>query len=174
MIVRSTSTRARLNAPCSRARRSAAEPAPQAQTVSAYSDPFAGHAPKHVAPVPVEQPAAVAEAEPVSVAAAAAPAPVADSLPQMAPEEADVHRKAQRFARLLVDEIKLYNQAKVAEGRKHKDVYDRLKDDIEKSRATYRKRYGNTAAASGDYFDNELVRSLAEDDSSIMGANFRR
>src|SRR5437016_14241585 len=84
----------------------------------------------------------------------------------MAPEEADVHRKAQRFARLLVDEIKLYNQAKVAEGRKHKDVYDRLKDDIEKSRATYRKRYGNTAAASGDYFDNELVRSLAEDDRS--------
>src|SRR6266576_524179 len=105
---------------------------------------------------------------------AAEPAPQAHSPPQMAPEEADVHRKAQRFARLLVDEIKLYNQAKVAEGRKHKDVYDRLKDDIEKSRATYRKRYGNTAAASGDYFDNELVRSLAEDDSSIMGANFRR
>jgi len=150
----------------------AAEPVPQAQTVSSYSDPFAGHAPKHVAPAPVEEPAAVAEAEPVSVAAT--PAPAADSLPQMTPEEADVHRKAQRFARLLVDEIKLYNQAKVAEGRKHKDVYDRLKDDIEKSRATYRKRYGNTAAASGDYFDNELVRSLAEDDSSIMGANFRR
>jgi hypothetical protein len=151
----------------------AAEPVAQAQTVSSYSDPFAAHAPKHVAPAPVEEPAAVAEVEPVSVAAAA-PAPAADSLPQMTPEDADVHRKAQRFARLLVDEIKLYNQAKVAEGRKHKDVYDRLKDDIEKSRATYRKRYGNTAAASGDYFNNELVRSLAEDDSSIMGANFRR
>jgi hypothetical protein len=151
----------------------AAEPVPQAQTVSSYSDPFAAHAPKHVAPPPAEEPAAVAEAEPVSVAAAA-PVPAADSLPQMTPEDADVHRKAQRFARLLVDEIKLYNQAKVAEGRKHKDVYDRLKDDIEKSRATYRKRYGNTAAASGDYFNNELVRSLAEDDSSMMGANFRR
>ena len=150
----------------------AAEAAPQVQTVSSYSDPFAGHAPKHVAPAPAEEPAAVVEPEPVSVAAAAAPAPVADS--QMTPEEADVHRKAQRFARLLVDEIKLYNQAKVAEGRKHKDVYDRLKDDIEKSRATYRKRYGNTAAASGDYFSNELIRSLAEDDSSLMGANFRR
>jgi hypothetical protein len=147
---------------------------PHVQTVSAYSDPFAAHAPKHVAPASVEEPAAVAEAEPVSVAAVTAPAPAADSPSQMSPEEADVHRKAQRFARLLVDEIKLYNQAKVAEGRKHKDVYDRLKDDIEKSRATYRKRYGNTAAASGDYFDNELVRSLAEDDSSIMGANFRR
>ena len=46
--------------------------------------------------------------------------------PGMSPEDADTHRKAQRFARLLVDEIKLYNQAKVAEGRRNKDLYDRL------------------------------------------------
>ncbi|MGA7139112.1 MAG: hypothetical protein WBZ14_15655, partial [Terriglobales bacterium] len=89
-------------------------------------------------------------------------------------EDQDVHRKAQRFARLLVDEVKLYNQAKVAEGRKNKDLYDRLKEAIEKSRATYQKRYGNTVAASGNYFQNEIVRSLAEDDLSIMGANFRQ
>ena len=89
-------------------------------------------------------------------------------------EDADIHRKAQRFARLLVDEIKLYNQAKVAEGRKNKDLYDRLKEDIDKSRATFKKRYGNTAAASVDYLQAELVRSLAEDDITVMGANFRR
>jgi hypothetical protein len=29
-------------------------------------------------------------------------------------------------------------------------------------------------AATTDYFQAELVRSLAEDDVSIMGANFRR
>jgi hypothetical protein len=89
-------------------------------------------------------------------------------------EDDDLHRKAQRFARLLMDEIKLYNQAKVAEGRKNRDLYDRLKEDIEKSRATYQKRYGNTAAASADYFNQELIRSLAEDDVSLMGSNFRR
>ncbi|MFY9645777.1 MAG: hypothetical protein WAK29_11405, partial [Terriglobales bacterium] len=80
----------------------------------------------------------------------------------------------QRFARLLVDEIKLYNQAKVAEGRNHKDLYDRLKEVIEKSRVTYQKRYGSTIAASANYFDHEIIRSLAEDDPSIMGANFKR
>ncbi len=90
------------------------------------------------------------------------------------PEDQDVHRKAQRFARLLVDEIKLYNQAKVAEGRKNNNLYDRLKEAIEKSRATYQKRYGNTVAASGNYFQHEIIRSLAEDDLSIMGANFRQ
>ena len=126
-------------------------------------------------PVEVEQPVAVAQAEPVVTGtAAAAPAPATDAFANLSPEDADVHRKAHRFARLLVDEIKLYNQVKVSEGRKNKDLYDRLKEDIEKSRATYQKRYGNTAAGGADYFSQELVRSLAEDDTSIMGANFRR
>lgn len=92
----------------------------------------------------------------------------------MSPEDADVHRKAQRFARLLVDEIKLYNQAKLLEGRQNKDLYDRLKEDIDKSRSTYQKRYGSTVAASGDYFSQELIRSLAEDDVSLLGSNFPR
>jgi hypothetical protein len=112
-------------------------------------------------PLPVGNAAIVAEAD-------TAPAPA------MSPEDQDVHRKAQRFARLLVDEIKLYNQAKVAEGRKNKDLYDRLKETIEKSRATYQKRYGSTVAASANYFQHEIIRSLAEDNPSIMGANFRQ
>jgi hypothetical protein len=149
----------------------------------AHSDPFAAHPPKHIAPEPepvppppavAEQPAAVAQTEPVVAAAAAAPAPATDAFANLSPEDADVHRKAHRFARLLVDEIKLYNQVKVSEGRKNRDLYDRLKEDIEKSRITYQKRYGNTAAGGADYFGQELVRSLAEDDTSIIGANFRR
>jgi hypothetical protein len=154
--------------------------APPVQTVSSFSDPFAGHAPMHAAavPVPVEEPAmAEATAEIVSAPssmAAAAAAPATDAFAHMTAEDADVHRKAQRFARLLMDEIKLYNQAKVTEGRKHKDLYDRLKEDIDKSRSTYQKRYGNTVAASADYLSSELIRSLAEDDVSLLGPNFHR
>jgi hypothetical protein len=92
----------------------------------------------------------------------------------IAADSPHTHRKARRCARLLVDEIKLYNQAKVAEGRRHKDLYDRLKEDIDKSRSTYTKRYGTTAAASGDYFQKEVVRNLAEEDLSVLGANFRK
>ena len=150
---------------------------PPVQAVSSFSDPFAGHAPMHAAKPHAAEPVTPqpeAEPEPVVAAAAAAPAVAKDAFAHLSPEDADTHRKAQRFARLLVDEIKLYNQVKVSEGRKKKDLYDRLKEDIEKSRSTYTKRYGNTAAASADYFSSELVRSLAEDDISIMGANFRR
>jgi len=113
---------------------------------------------------------AVEELVPAIATPAEVPQP---STPALSPEDQDTHRKAQRFARLLVDEVKLYNQAKVSEGRKHKDLYDRLKEAIEKSRGTYQKRYGNTVAATGNYFQHEVVRSLAEDDVSIMGANFR-
>jgi hypothetical protein len=152
-------------------------PAP-VQTVSSFSDPFAAHSPKHVPASRPAEPEPAAEVVEVASAhaasAAAAPAAATDPLAGLSPEDADVHRKAQRFARLLVDEIKLYNQAKVAEGRRNKDLYDRLKEDIDKSRGTFQKRYGNTAAASVDYLQQELLRSLAEDDISIMGSNFRR
>jgi len=155
-----------------------AAPAP-VQSVSAFPDPFAGHTPKHIAPKPAPEPEPAAEvvevsAHAASASAASAPAAAADPFAGMSAEDAETHRKAQRFARLLVDEIKLYNQAKVAEGRRHKDLYDRLKEDIEKSRSTYTKRYGTTAAASGDYFQKEVVRNLAEEDTTIMGANFSK
>ena len=152
-------------------------PAPAVQTVSSFSDPFASHAPKHVpasAPVHLEAAPDVVEVVAAHASAAAAPAVATDPLAGLSPEDADMHRKAQRFARLLVDEIKLYNQAKVAEGRRNKDLYDRLKEDIDKSRGTFQKRYGSTAAASADYFYHELLRSLAEDDVSILGSNFHR
>jgi len=136
--------------------------------------------------VTAEAQSAIAEVQSAVVemdAALAEPLPVGDAenkatietplVSSISPEDQDVHRKAQRFARLLIDEIKLYNQAKVAEGRKNKDLYDRLKETIEKSRATYQKRYGKSVAASGNYLQNEIIRSLAEDDPSIMGANFR-
>lgn len=150
----------------------------------AFNDPFAAHAPSHVmaaaasaheASAPVASSAAeTALAEPLPIGhAKTVETPEPQPAPSAPPDDQEVHHKAQRFARLLVDEIKLYNQAKVAEGRKHKDLYDRLKETIEKSRATYQKRYGNTAAASGNYFQHEIIRSLAEDDVSIMGANFR-
>jgi len=167
--------------------------------VPAFNDPFASHAPAFASGRAMAAAASAGEVS-VPVAGAAAEAPIPTTVvepqnmiaefqstavemepalvepapaPSISPEHQDIHRKAQRFARLLVDEIKLYNQAKVAEGRENKDLYDRLKEAIEKSRATYQKRYGSTVAASADYFQHEIIRSLAEDDLSIMGANFR-
>ncbi len=88
----------------------------------------------------------------------------------VAASEDEMHTKARRFAKLLVDEIKLYNQAKVTEGRRSRDLYDRLKEDIEKSRATYQRRYGHVNDV--DYFGQELVRVLADNDATLLGASY--
>jgi len=130
--------------------------------------------PMMVASVTPERAAAVAASAPSQAAPAASRSAIAVANPESdwTAEERDLHLRAQRFARLLVDEIKLYNQAKVAEGRAARDLYDRLKEDIDKSRASYHKRYGSTPAASADYFTKELVRTLADNDASLLGANF--
>jgi hypothetical protein len=88
--------------------------------------------------------------------------------------EEEIHRKARRFAKLLVDEIKLYNQAKVKEGKQNRDLYNRLKDDIDKSRASFDQRYAQTPAAGANYFTQELIRNLADNDPALLGSNFSR
>jgi len=144
---------------------------PPVQTATSYSDPFAGHAPAYAGVNSAGAEMHEAPVTAVAAGAAAAAAPALDSSAQVSALSAD-QVKAQRFARLLMDEVKLYNQAKVTEGRKHKDLYERLKEDIEKSRTTYQKRYGKVEG-SADFFQQELIRSLAEDDVALMGANFR-
>jgi hypothetical protein len=124
-----------------------------------------------------ERIAAVTSAPAASAASAPAtpvPAPAAAAAAQPAGEDADLHKKAKRFAKLLVEEILLYNKAKVAQGKQNQDLYTRLREDIEKSRATYDKRYGGSAAASVNYFNQELVRILADNDVSLMGDGFPR
>ena len=85
------------------------------------------------------------------------------------PEEQKGHEDAKRFARLVVSEIKLYNEAKVAEGRKTKDIYERLKEDIERGRQMYHDRVSAAVREASDYFQDELVRILAGGDASALG-----
>jgi len=115
-----------------------------------------------------------AAAQPAAMAATAAPAATPAPSAPATVEENDLQKKARRFAKLLVEEIKLYNQPKVDEGRRNRDLYDRLKEDIEKSRAMYDKRYAESAVASADYFTQELIRILADNDATLMGAGFSR
>jgi len=87
-------------------------------------------------------------------------------------EERRFHNDARRFARLLISEIKLYNEQKVAEGRTEHDLYDRLREYIDRSREMYDKRVRPEVATRYDYFHGELVNTLAEGDASKLGANY--
>jgi hypothetical protein len=113
------------------------------------------------------------EAAPAEVAPPPPPPPAAGfDVSQLSEEEQKVHKDAKRFAKLLVSEIELYNKVKVADGRKNADLYKRLKTDIERSRQTFEKRFGKTAAKQYDYFHDEIVRTLAANDASLLGADY--
>ena len=87
-------------------------------------------------------------------------------------EEKRLHIDAQRFARLLVSEIKLYNEQKVADGREQNDLYERLREYIDRSRDMYDKRVKPEVARKYDYFHHELVTTLAVGDASKLGSAY--
>jgi hypothetical protein len=76
---------------------------------------------------------------------------------------------ARRLARLLISEIKLYNEKKVDEGRVAGDLYERLKDDIERSRQVYDERTPEHVRRENDFFRDELVRILADGRAAALG-----
>jgi len=110
--------------------------------------------------------AGLKQATPTPPPAVAPPPPAAPAIP---PEEQKAHDDAKRFARLVVSEIKLYNEAKVNEGRRNKDVYERLKEDIERGRAMYNDRVPAAIRDKTNYFYDELVRILAGGDAGALG-----
>ncbi|MEX1309356.1 MAG: hypothetical protein AB1Z65_02965 [Candidatus Sulfomarinibacteraceae bacterium] len=87
---------------------------------------------------------------------------------EMTEDEAQ-QEEARRFARLLVSEIKLYNEEQVERGREAKDLYDRLKEDIDRSREMFDKRISEEIRRKQDFFQDELVRILADGDPDVLG-----
>ncbi|MGH9468735.1 MAG: hypothetical protein ACRD1N_00160 [Terriglobia bacterium] len=86
--------------------------------------------------------------------------------------EQALHREARRYARLLVSEIELYRPDEVSEGRIHQDLYSRLQPHISRSRKAYESRYGPSVIKNPDYFDEEVVRTLARGDASVLGPGY--
>jgi hypothetical protein len=100
---------------------------------------------------------------------APAPRPAGPAARPISPDDQKAHEDAKRFARLVVSEIKLYNESKVNEGRRHKDIYERLKEDIERGRQMYSDRVATNVRESTNYFYEELVRILAGGDAAALG-----
>ncbi len=153
-------------APVAAAPAPAFAPPPQPEPVQATPFAFKAEEPPAV-PASVVTPlpavAEVKEAAPASV-------PQAQPTTLQSDEEVRAHNDARRFARLLVSEIKLYNEQKVTEGRRAHDLYERLKEDIDRSRQMYEKRVSASVAAKFDYFYDELLHTLGEGDPAKLGS----
>jgi hypothetical protein len=140
-----------------------ATPPPAMRTAAGFgSDPGSGTVMLNVKDVEAQ---AIPKRAPAPTPTPTAPA----SLDSMDPETRKLHEDAKRFARLLVSEIKLYNEAKVQQGRQQRVIYSMLKDDIERSRQLYSERVSSRIRQSTNYFDDELIRILADGDPAALG-----
>ena len=77
-------------------------------------------------------------------------------------------QSARRYAKLLVSEIKLYNEGAVRVGRERRDLGSRLRDEIDRARRLYDQRVPQSLHGRDRYFQQELVQTLAEGDSSLF------
>jgi hypothetical protein len=88
---------------------------------------------------------------------------------RLTPEEQELHRRANRVAKVSMQDIKMLRPEQVRLGREHKDICIRLKDDIEKAHREYDRRFKPIMDHPVDYFYRWLVEILAEGDASTLG-----
>ncbi|HZT77619.1 MAG TPA: hypothetical protein VFA27_13285 [Vicinamibacterales bacterium] len=75
---------------------------------------------------------------------------------------------ARRYAKLLVSEIKLYHESDVLAGRRARDLAARLGGEIARARVLYDQRVPLHVRQRADYFQDELVRTLADGDPTLL------
>jgi len=87
-------------------------------------------------------------------------------------EERDMHRKAQRFARVQVASIRLYKSDAVKNGRTAGGLYTSLKEEIDSARGVFRRDFVTKSETMVDYLHLELVETLANNDVDLLGSDY--
>ena len=149
-------------------------------------------APKAQAPAPppvesIEQPEAIetepAEAEEISApgdlqvtsAEEIASEPVVEEAPSafdisaLPANERDMHKRADRVAKVSMQDIKMLKPEEVRQGRESKDICVRLRSEIDKARKEYDRRFQAILEHPVDHFHHWLVEILGGGDPETLG-----
>jgi len=126
--------------------------------------PVAAEIQLHREPEPLEL------VEPVPVAVASEPE-FGDEFDvnRLSSEEQELHRRANRVAKVSMQDIKMLRPEQVRLGRQNKDLCIRLKDDIEKAHREYDRRFKPIMDHPVDYFYRWMVEILADGDAHALG-----
>jgi DNA polymerase III subunit gamma/tau len=133
-------------------------------------------APQHIEPEPLIELEAEAEAIELIEPHAPSISPEGEfegegdfDVNQLTPEEQELHRRANRVAKVSMQDIKMLRPEQVRLGREKKDLCIRLKDDIEKAHREYDRRFKPIMDHPVDYFYRWAVEILAEGDAHALG-----
>jgi hypothetical protein len=87
-------------------------------------------------------------------------------------EDQELHLRAQRFARVKVAEMRLYKSQAVKSGRSSQSLYSLLRTEIDAGREAFREQFLAASPTMVDYFHVELLRTLANEDAALLGADY--
>jgi hypothetical protein len=154
-------------------------PVPMAQDSGVAEEPAATSA-EGVAPAVWEEAAAeVAEPE-----VPAAEEPIVEETPleevvaaeqpgfevsRLSIEEQELHRRANRVAKVAMQDIQMLRPEDVRLGREHRDLCVRLRSELDKARREYDRRFHAILDHPIDYFHHWMVEILAGGDSAALG-----
>jgi len=117
--------------------------------------------------VPAQEPAGtLPEPEP---APAPEPEPVAFDVASLPKDEQDLHKRANRVAKVSMQDIKMLKPEDVRKGLEHKDICVRLRIEIDKARKEYDRRFQKILDQPVDYFHHWMVEILASGDPEALG-----
>ncbi len=88
--------------------------------------------------------------------------------PALAPQESLRRNEARRFAKLVATDIRLYNEEAVVLGRRDRDLFRRLAEQIERGRETFDRRFPELGAPGQSLLHQAFVEILAGGDEDLL------
>lgn len=83
--------------------------------------------------------------------------------------ERDMHKRADRVAKVSMQDIKMLRPEEVRQGRESKDICVRLRSEIDKARKEYDRRFQAILEHPVDHFHHWLVEILGGGDAETLG-----
>ncbi len=90
----------------------------------------------------------------------------------LSPDLQTLHLRAQRMARLRVAEFRLEHGDGVREGLLRSDLYQAIREPIDRARLEFREQFVSATPTMVDYLYLEIVRGLAHNDERLLGPGF--
>ena len=100
------------------------------------------------------------------------PAQDATTWSKLTPEQQALHLRAQRFARVRTAQIRISESEDLRKGAQQGDIYSALRPSIDAARHEYQRSFMAQSPTMVDYLHLELIRSLARENSRLMGQNY--
>ena len=91
---------------------------------------------------------------------------------KLTPDEQALHLRAQRTAKVRVAQIRISESEALRKGTQTRDIYGALRPSIDAARQDYQQAYMSQTPTMVDYLHLEIVRSLAREDSRLLGQNY--